>query len=149
MNVLPDILFLASSELRTEFPSGGEAALYIFGILFFLLLNAFFVASEFAIVKVRPSQLEAVNKEKTSRSSGTALHVVSHLDGYLSANQLGITIASLALGFLGEPFVEALVSPCFTRPGFRSRWRSGARLSARSRRPPSCWRSLRSPSCMS
>lgn len=117
MNVLPDIFILASSELRTEFPSGGEAALYIFGILFFLLLNAFFVASEFAIVKVRPSQLEAVNKEKTSRSSGTALHVVSHLDGYLSANQLGITIASLALGFLGEPFVEALVSPLLYKAG--------------------------------
>jgi CBS domain containing-hemolysin-like protein len=112
MNVFPDIVLLASSaELRTEFPSAGEAILYLVGIVFFLLLNAFFVASEFAIVKVRPSQIEAVNKEKSTRSGKTALHVVSHLDGYLSANQLGITIASLALGFLGEPFVEALVSP--------------------------------------
>jgi CBS domain containing-hemolysin-like protein len=112
MNVLPDIVLLASSaELRTEFPSAGEAILYLVGIVFFLLLNAFFVASEFAIVKVRPSQIEAVNKEKSTRSGKTAYHVVSHLDGYLSANQLGITIASLALGFLGEPFVEALVSP--------------------------------------
>ncbi len=42
--------------------------------------------------------------------------MVNHLDGYLSANQLGITIASLALGFLGEPFVEALVSPMLMRP---------------------------------
>jgi CBS domain containing-hemolysin-like protein len=112
MNVFPDIVLLATSaELRTEFPSAGEAVLYLFGIVFFLLLNAFFVASEFAIVKVRPSQIEALNKEKETRSGKTALHVVSHLDGYLSANQLGITIASLALGFLGEPFVEALVSP--------------------------------------
>ena len=113
MNLFPDILLLASvsSEVRTEFPSAGEAILYLVGIVFFLLLNAFFVASEFAIVKVRPSQIEAVNKEKSTSSGKTALHVVSHLDGYLSANQLGITIASLALGFLGEPFVEALVSP--------------------------------------
>jgi CBS domain containing-hemolysin-like protein len=43
--------------------------------------------------------------------------VVSHLDGYLSANQLGITIASLALGFLGEPFVEALISPLLVQAG--------------------------------
>ena len=59
---------------------------------------------------MRPSQLEAYAKEKPGRTA-TAQHVVAHLDGYLSANQLGITIASLALGFLGEPFVEALVAP--------------------------------------
>ncbi|QJE95158.1 hemolysin family protein [Luteolibacter luteus] len=119
MNAFPDILLLASvsSELRTEFPSAGETILYLLGIVFFLLLNAFFVASEFAIVKVRPSQLEAAAKEKGNRAGKTALHVVSHLDGYLSANQLGITIASLALGFLGEPFVEALVSPALYKMG--------------------------------
>ncbi|MCX6867504.1 MAG: hemolysin family protein, partial [Verrucomicrobia bacterium] len=92
------------------YPSLGESLLYISGIIFFLLLNAFFVASEFAIVKVRPSQIEAQAKEKGSNPQ-LALHVVNHLDGYLSANQLGITISSLALGFLGEPFVKALVSP--------------------------------------
>ncbi|MFM2196624.1 MAG: hypothetical protein RLZZ505_56 [Verrucomicrobiota bacterium] len=84
--------------------------MYIAGIVLFLLLNAFFVASEFAIVKVRPSQLESHGKE-TGADTARALHVVNNLDGYLSANQLGITIASLALGFLGEPFVEKLVSP--------------------------------------
>lgn len=84
--------------------------LYLAGIVLFLLLNAFFVASEFAIVKVRPSQLESHGKD-TGADTARALHVVNHLDGYLSANQLGITIASLALGFLGEPFVEKLVSP--------------------------------------
>ncbi len=92
------------------FPSLGESLLYICGIVFFLLLNAFFVASEFAIVKVRPSQIEAQAKDQ-GRDPRLALHVVNHLDGYLSANQLGITISSLALGFLGEPFVKALVSP--------------------------------------
>jgi CBS domain containing-hemolysin-like protein len=121
MNFLPDTLLLAASELRTEFPSAGETMLYIVGIVFFLLLNAFFVASEFAIVKVRPSQLEAAAKDKPTRTA-TALHVVSHLDGYLSANQLGITIASLALGFLGEPFVEALVSPLLYKVGVPVTW---------------------------
>ncbi|WP_367874860.1 hemolysin family protein [Luteolibacter sp. Populi] len=115
MNFLPDTLLLAA-ELRTEWPTPGETMLYIFGIVFFLFLNAFFVASEFAIVKVRPSQLEATAKDRPARTK-TALHVVNHLDGYLSANQLGITIASLALGFLGEPFVEALVSPALYKLG--------------------------------
>ena len=118
MNVLPDLLILASSgaEPSSELPGLGVCLLYLLGIAFFLLLNAFFVASEFAIVKVRHSQLEAVDKEKPGRAT-TALHVVKNLDGYLSANQLGITIASLALGFLGEPFVEALVSPLLLMAG--------------------------------
>ncbi len=117
MSALYDLSWLvASAEISTELPSLGVCLLYLLGIAFFLLLNAFFVASEFAIVKVRPSQLEAVAKEKPARTA-TALHVVGHLDGYLSANQLGITIASLALGFLGEPFVAALVSPLLLMAG--------------------------------
>jgi len=96
--------------LPKEYPGAVAILLYLSGIAFFLLLNAFFVASEFAIVKVRPSQLETVEKEKPGTTK-TAMRVVERLDGYLSANQLGITIASLALGFLGEPFVEALVAP--------------------------------------
>ncbi len=93
-----------------EFPSPVESVLYLLGIAFFLLLNAFFVASEFAIVKVRPSQLETHAKE-TGADTERAVHVVKNLDGYLSANQLGITFSSLALGFLGEPFVTALIAP--------------------------------------
>ena len=117
MTALPDLFLLASSaEISTELPTLGKCLLYLAGITFFLLLNAFFVASEFAIVKVRPSQLEAVAKDKPTRTA-TAQHVVSHLEGYLSANQLGITIASLALGFLGEPFVAALVSPLLLMAG--------------------------------
>jgi len=118
MHAFTDFLLVAASghAPSTELPSLGVCLLYLLGIVFFLLLNAFFVASEFAIVKVRPSQLEATAKDKPGRAT-TALHVVSHLDGYLSANQLGITIASLALGFLGEPFVEALVSPLLLMAG--------------------------------
>jgi CBS domain containing-hemolysin-like protein len=99
-----------------SFPSFGESFLYILGIIFFLLLNAFFVASEFAIVKVRPSQIEAQAKE-TGSDPKLALYVVANLDRYLSANQLGITISSLALGFLGEPFVKALVYPLLSFTG--------------------------------
>jgi CBS domain containing-hemolysin-like protein len=104
-----------------DFPSLGQSLLYIAGIAFFLLLNAFFVASEFAIVKVRPSQLEALSKESGANPK-LALHVVNHLDGYLSANQLGITISSLALGFLGEPFVKALVYPLLASTGMPQTW---------------------------
>lgn len=107
---------LLASAAHHEFPTLGESLLYLAGIIFFLALNAFFVASEFAIVKVRPSQIEADAKE-TGKESKIALNVVSNLDSYLSANQLGITISSLALGFLGEPFVTALVSPVLANTG--------------------------------
>jgi CBS domain containing-hemolysin-like protein len=110
------MLAAAGHPISTEFPSGIEIVLYLVGIAFFLLLNAFFVAAEFAIVKVRPSQIEATAKE-TGRNFKTVLHVLQHLDGYLSANQLGITISSLALGFLGEPFVTALVAPLLFQMG--------------------------------
>jgi CBS domain containing-hemolysin-like protein len=112
-SILP---LIADTAVVHDFPSVGEAMLYIFGIAFFLLLNAFFVASEFAIVKVRPSQLETHGKE-TGVDTERAVHVVKHLDGYLSANQLGITFSSLALGFLGEPFVKGLVSPILAKTG--------------------------------
>lgn len=109
-------LLFPAVQLTTEFPSGGKLLVYILGIVFFLLLNAFFVAAEFAIVKVRPSQIESELDANDPRRP-TLMRVVNNLDGYLSANQLGITIASLALGFLGEPFVEALVAPILLRLG--------------------------------
>lgn len=107
---------VANSGVIHDFPTAGETLLYLLGIIFFLLLNAFFVASEFAIVKIRPSQLETHAKE-TGADTERAMHVVRHLDGYLSANQLGITFSSLALGFLGEPFVKALISPVLAQTG--------------------------------
>jgi CBS domain containing-hemolysin-like protein len=122
--VITDIflqLAVTAPDPPKEVISGGKAALYLIGIAFFLLLNAFFVASEFAIVKVRPSQIDSKAKESPSKHA-TAMQVVSHLDGYLSANQLGITIASLALGFLGEPFVYALVSPILWVTGISVWW---------------------------
>lgn len=81
-------------------------------VLFLVVLNGFFVATEFAIVKVRATQIgTGVNARTTA-----ARHVVEHLDAYLSACQLGITIASLALGWIGEPAVSHLfVEPVLGR----------------------------------
>ena len=110
------ILANAAEKVPTDYPTWGEAGWYLLGIIFFLLLNAFFVASEFAIVKVRPSQLEGELAIKPRRAA-MSKHIVSELDGYLSANQLGITIASLALAFLGEPFIEKLVGPSLLQTG--------------------------------
>ena len=73
-----------------------------------VLLNGFFVATEFAIVKVRPSRIEEMIRSKRSGAPGVR-HMVTHLDAYLSATQLGITFASLGLGWLGEPAFARLV----------------------------------------
>ncbi len=77
---------------------------------FFIVLNGFFVLSEFALVKVRKSKLEEMVKEKV-RNSRLALKMTNSIDTYLSATQLGITLASLALGWLGEPAVASLIRP--------------------------------------
>ncbi|MGH7288167.1 MAG: CNNM domain-containing protein, partial [Myxococcota bacterium] len=62
--------------------------------LFFVLLNGFFVAAEFALVKVRTARIEQLARDG-SRSARMARHILGHLDRYLSACQLGITVASL------------------------------------------------------
>lgn len=74
-------------------------------------LNAFFVATEFAIVKVRPTRIEELIRKH--RPGATAVRrLVANLDGYLSATQLGITLASLGLGWIGEPaFARLLITP--------------------------------------
>ena len=78
-------------------------------ITFLLVLtNAFFVAAEFAIVKVRASQIELL-VQAGSRTAKMGQHLISHLDSYLSATQLGITLASLGLGWIGEPVVAKLI----------------------------------------
>jgi CBS domain containing-hemolysin-like protein len=76
---------------------------------FFVLLNAFFVAAEFAIVKVRASQIDLRLREGDVLAR-IAKHILDHLDSYLSACQLGITIASLALGALAERIADEMAS---------------------------------------
>jgi len=83
---------------------------YLLGTLLLVLLNAFFVASEFAIVKMRPTRLEQLVREGDARAA-LALRVSQHLDAYLSANQLGITLASLGLGWIGEPAIAHGIEP--------------------------------------
>lgn len=78
--------------------------------LLLVAANAFFVLSEFAIVKVRRTRLKELAVQG-SGSAKAALDIVHHLDTYLSANQLGITLASLALGWLGEPAIARLITP--------------------------------------
>lgn len=80
------------------------------------LVNGFFVAAEFAIVKVRGTRIEALVK-KGSQPAKVVQHIIQHLNAYLSACQLGITIASLGLGWIGEPFVSRLLIPIFTSLG--------------------------------
>ena len=99
-----------TGELPKEFPSWNLVALYLFGITIFLILNAVFVAIEFGLVKVRKSQLIEVQGQHPKRVA-LALHALGKLDGYLSAGQLGITVASLVLGMLGEPLVLHFVAP--------------------------------------
>ncbi|RED87793.1 hemolysin family protein [Cohnella phaseoli] len=77
-------------------------------VLFLVLLNGFFVASEFALVKVRQSRLTQLSNEGNVRAK-YALKVNQRLDAYLSATQLGITLASLGLGWVGEPAIADLI----------------------------------------
>src|ERR1700749_4297740 len=75
--------------------------LYLFLTFFLVLLNGFFVAAEFALVRVRGSQIEL--KVKTgSRVARLTRSIMANLSGYLAATQLGFTIASLGLGIIGE-----------------------------------------------
>jgi len=87
-------------------------------VLAFLLVlaNGFFVAAEFAIVKVRSTQLTELADEGSARAK-MARRLTKRLDAYLSATQLGITLASLALGWVGEPAFEHILEPFFESLG--------------------------------
>lgn len=91
-------------------------ALDIFLTLFLVFLNGFFVAAEFAIVKVRYSQIE-LRAQKGHQLAGIAQSILNHLDAYLSATQLGITLASLGLGWIGEPVMSRLLIGMFNGMG--------------------------------
>lgn len=85
--------------------------------LLLVLLNGFFVAAEFALAKVRPTQIES-GPGGGDRRARLSLHMLRHLDAYLSATQLGITLASIALGWVGEPAFAWLLDPLVSRiPG--------------------------------
>lgn len=87
-------------------------ALKILAVLVLVAMNGFFVATEFALVKVRLTQLEPL-VARGQRRARMVRHIVANLDAYLSAAQLGITLASLGLGWIGEPIFEELLQPVF------------------------------------
>src|SRR5687768_9856162 len=97
-----------------------------FAALGLVLLNGFFVLAEFAIVKVRATRLEELAAAGNEKAA-LARHAISKLDAYLSATQLGITLASLALGWIGEPAFSSLFQSIFDLPGA---WSSAASHSA-------------------
>jgi CBS domain containing-hemolysin-like protein len=92
-----------------------RSSLEIINLLLIALLitgTAFFVAAEFAVVKVRPSRIDQLIMGG-NKNAGAVKTIIDNLDGYLSACQLGITITALGLGMLGEPTVERLLHPLF------------------------------------
>jgi CBS domain containing-hemolysin-like protein len=87
-------------------------ALFLIAVALLILANGFFVAAEFALVRTRRAKIEELAKEG-ERRAGLVLHLLDDLSEYLSACQLGITLASLGIGFLGEPAIADLIEPLF------------------------------------
>ncbi len=84
----------------------------VLAVLLLVLMNGFFVAAEFALVKVRDTQLNPLIA-KGQRRAKLAGYILQRLDAFLSAAQLGITLASLGLGWIGEPVFIAILQPVF------------------------------------
>ena len=114
MNFL--IPFLALATLAEGVAQHWDSPSVLLGKLFaitaLVALNGFFVACEYSVIKVRSSQLETLIEEGNLRAIA-AKHVRAHLDSYLSATQLGVTLASLGLGWAGEQFLATMLEPVF------------------------------------
>src|SRR6266436_5522452 len=94
-------------------------AINIVIIVALILFNAFFVAAESALVKIRETQLDTL-VAKGHRRAKIARHIIGNLNSFLSATQLGITMASLGLGWVGEPLFTRVLSPLLLRLGVHS-----------------------------
>ncbi|MEY3481483.1 MAG: Magnesium and cobalt efflux protein CorC [Verrucomicrobiota bacterium] len=105
--------------LASGVPVGPETVLWqLLAVVGLVLLNGFFVAFEFAVVKVRSTQFEeGVRQGKRVRM---AREILGNMEAYLSAAQLGITLTSLGLGWAGEPFIARLLGPLFVAAGLGS-----------------------------
>jgi CBS domain containing-hemolysin-like protein len=110
------LIALADAAHPEDFGDIGQILLRAAVIFVLVALNGFFVAAEFALVKIRVSQLDALIEEGDRRARA-ARHILDHLDAYLSACQLGITLASLILGALGEPYLAAVLTPLLYKFG--------------------------------
>src|ERR1700712_6030301 len=124
MTLLPDLalpLLAVIDGLAHEWDMTGSDILWNAGVVFFfVLLNAFFVAAEFAIVKVRDSQLKEAIDEGSRNAEFVQNVIMKNLDAYLSAAQLGVTLASIALGWVGEPYLAHMLQPVFFKLGVTS-----------------------------
>jgi CBS domain containing-hemolysin-like protein len=96
--------------------TGGGTAWRIGVVVLLVLLNGFFVAAEFALVAVRRSRIDQL-AETGNASARRVQYALANLDRYISGTQLGITLASLALGWLGEPALASLVDRGFAAAG--------------------------------
>ena len=102
-------------------------ALKVLVVLLLVMTNGFFVAAEFALVRIRETQLDAL-VARGQRGARMARHIVHNLNSYLSATQLGITMASLGLGYIGEPVFAALTAWIWSGERWGIRTLSGAAL---------------------
>ncbi|HIG27000.1 MAG TPA: HlyC/CorC family transporter [Verrucomicrobiales bacterium] len=110
---------LATAGSLHEESSALSLSLKLVLVLFLVGLNGFFVAAEFALVKIRLTQLDTMVR-KGSRLAKVARRVTGNLDAFLSATQLGITLASLGLGWIGEDAFAALLTPLLKLVGIQS-----------------------------
>ncbi len=104
------LLFSAESVAVAEVPTLLITILKVFGVFLLVMGNGFFVASEFALVAVRKSRIEALALDGDPAAK-RLLAMLNNLSAYISATQLGITLSSLGLGWVGEPVVAALLEP--------------------------------------
>ncbi len=110
------LFFAAESPIAAETPTLVSALLSVLLVIALVLANGFFVASEFALVAVRKSRIEAMAAEGNA-AAVRLLAMLNNLNAYISATQLGITLSSLALGWVGEPAVAAILEPLLIQLG--------------------------------
>lgn len=117
------LLLIAAANpegMVTEWTMSPNQLLWRLGLIAaIMLVNAFFVISEFAMVKVRDSQLQAHVRQGTSGAK-LALHIANNVERYLSVTQLGITLMSIAIGAVGEPVVASFIQPALFKVGVTS-----------------------------
>ena len=104
------LLLFADASTTIETPDPFWSSLKILSVILLVLANGFFVAAEFALVGVRKSRIEALAVDN-NKSAVRLLGMLNNLNAYISATQLGITLSSLGLGWIGEPAVAALLDP--------------------------------------
>ena len=114
------LLFFAETA-SVEFPTPISTILNLLLVIFLVLGNGFFVASEFALVAVRKSRIEALANEG-SKAAERLLGLLNNLNAYISATQLGITLFSLGLGYVAEPAIVKVIEPLLISLGTALNW---------------------------